>query len=147
MLFRSSLQNIEVTAGADIAAANLKFLAGESAETLKLHAQKGTIHLDDIVMRGLKTIEIDGYKDVKLENTNNFQFSDDLTVNAESLKANLTFKGGNDSITINGPKYFESDVTITDGRNTSEINVTTGLQDDKLEFNKVDLSVDRKSVV
>ena len=96
---------------------------------------------DLIVMRGLKTIEIDGYKDVKLENTNNFQFSDDLTVNAESLKANLTFKGGNDSITINGPKYFESDVTITDGRNTSEINVTTGLQDDKLEFDKADLGL------
>ena len=136
-----SLQNIEVTAGANIAAANLKFLAGESAETLKLHAQKGTIHLNDIVMRGLKTIEIDGYKDVQLENTNNFQFSDDLTVNAESLKANLTFKGGNDSITINGPKYFESDVTITDGRNTSEINVTTGLQDDKLKFDKADLGL------
>ena len=136
-----SLQNIEVTAGADIAAANLKFLAGESAETLKLHAQKGTIHLNDIVMRGLKTIEIDGYKDVQLENTNNFQFSDDLTVNAESLKANLTFKGGNDSITINGPKYFESDVTITDGRNTSEINVTTGLQDDKLKFDKAGLGL------
>ena len=49
----------------------------------------------------------------------------------------MKFKGGNDSITINGPKYFESDVTITDGRNTSEINVTTGLQDDVLKFDKV----------